>query len=104
MHLSERLRASKLGRVAIEAGYYSKPVICSNRGGLPEIIVNGKTGFVFDPDLKNDLADKIEKFIKLSSKEKLAMGLNARERVLKVFNVETMVNKIKKIYEIELGL
>jgi len=94
--------AEPFGRVAIEAGYYSKPVICSNRGGLPEIIVNGKTGLIFNPDRQNDLAEKIELFLNLSSKEKLAMGLNARERVLKTFNVETMVNKIKKIYEEEL--
>jgi glycosyltransferase involved in cell wall biosynthesis len=88
--------------VAIEAGYYGKPVICSNRGGLPEIIVNGKTGLVFNPDKKNDLSAKVLQFLELSSKEKLAMGLNARERVLSVFNVETMVTKIKKIYEEEL--
>ena len=96
--------AEPFGRVAIEAGYYGKPVICSNRGGLPEIIVNGKTGLVFNPDKKNDLSAKVLQFLDLSSKEKLAMGLNARERVLSVFNVETMVTKIKKIYEEELDL
>jgi glycosyltransferase involved in cell wall biosynthesis len=94
--------AEPFGRVAIEAGYYGKPVICSNRGGLPEIVVNGKTGFVFNPDKLNDLADKVEQFLNLSQKEKLAMGLKGQERVLKLFNVETMIHKIKKIYEEEL--
>jgi len=94
--------AEPFGRVAIEAGAYGKPVLCSNRGGLPEIIVNGKTGLVFNPDKPNDLAHQLDFFLKLSKQDQLKMGQAGRERVLKVFNVETMVNKIKKIYEEEL--
>jgi glycosyltransferase involved in cell wall biosynthesis len=94
--------AEPFGRVAIEAGYYGKSVICSNRGGLPEIVMNGKTGFVFNPEKKNDLVNKVEQFLNLTKKVKDQMGANARNRVLKVFNIETMVNKIKKIYEEEL--
>ena len=27
---------------------YSKPIIASNRGALPEIIIDGENGFLFD--------------------------------------------------------
>ena len=51
------------GRVIIEAYSYGKPVIGSNRGGIPELIEDGKTGFIFDPDKNEDLKSKITLFI-----------------------------------------
>lgn len=38
------------GRTIIEAYAHGVPVIGSNRGGIPEIIDVGKTGYIFDPD------------------------------------------------------
>jgi glycosyltransferase involved in cell wall biosynthesis len=43
------------GRVIIEAFSYGIPVVCSNRGGMPEIVDHQKTGFLFDPDQKYGL-------------------------------------------------
>jgi len=51
------------GRVIIEAYSYGVPVIGSNRGGIPELIEDGKTGFIFDPDKNGDLESKITFFI-----------------------------------------
>lgn len=51
------------GRVIIEAYSYGIPVIGSNTGGIPELIENGKTGFIFDPDKNGDLKSKITFFI-----------------------------------------
>ena len=43
------------GRVVIEAYQYGKPVIASHRGGLPEIVIEGKTGFLYNPDHVQEL-------------------------------------------------
>jgi len=51
------------GRIIPEAYSYGIPVIGSNRGGIPELIKEGKTGFIFDPDKEEDLEEKIRKFI-----------------------------------------
>ncbi|MHB1347692.1 MAG: glycosyltransferase, partial [Candidatus Humimicrobiaceae bacterium] len=51
------------GRVIIEAYSFGVPVIGSNRGGIPELIEDGKTGFIFDPDINKDLENKINLFI-----------------------------------------
>jgi len=51
-----------LPRVILEAYSFGIPVIVSNRGGIPEAVINGKTGFIFDPEKKNDLYEKIKKF------------------------------------------
>lgn len=48
-----------LPRVIYEAYSYGVPVIGSDRGGIPEIIDEGKTGFIFDPDFKEQLKEKI---------------------------------------------
>jgi glycosyltransferase involved in cell wall biosynthesis len=46
-----------LGRVVFEAYAFGVPVVGSNRGGIPEIIEPGKTGFIFDPDSPTELSE-----------------------------------------------
>lgn len=48
-----------LGLVALEAMAAGIPAIVANRGGLPDIIVNGITGYLYDPEDPNDLAAHI---------------------------------------------
>lgn len=57
------LLRESFGRVVIEAFAHGIPVIGSDRGGIPELIEEGRTGFLFDPDLDGDLLEKAGKFI-----------------------------------------
>lgn len=50
-----------LPRTIFEAYTHGIPVIGSNRGGIPEIIHNGQTGFVFDPDHPDTLLSVVKK-------------------------------------------
>ena len=43
----------------IESQMYGTPVIGSNMGGIPELIQNGKTGFLFQAANADELAEKI---------------------------------------------
>lgn len=52
-----------LGRIVLEAYAYGVPVIGSNRGGIPEIIDSGSTGFVFNPECEESLLEIIKKFL-----------------------------------------
>ena len=49
------------GRVVIESILHSKPVIASNVGGIPELLINNKQ-FVFRPKVK-ELRTLIQKII-----------------------------------------
>jgi glycosyltransferase involved in cell wall biosynthesis len=51
------------GRVAIEAMAWRRPVIVSDRGGLPEIVKHGRTGLIFDADRPADLARKLDELL-----------------------------------------
>jgi glycosyltransferase involved in cell wall biosynthesis len=51
-----------LPRVLYEAFSHGVPVIGSDRGGIPEIVDVGKTGFIFNPDFEEQLKEKINIF------------------------------------------
>ena len=50
-------------RTLIESYSWGIPVLASNRGGIPEQVIEGKTGFIFDPDKEGDFEEKLEKII-----------------------------------------
>ena len=64
--------------VVLEAMSHGKPVIASNIGGLPELVLHGQTGLLFEP---NDVDALAECMKSLLTEEELAvdMGYNALE-------------------------
>ena len=53
----------------IEAFALGKPVIGANIGGIPELIINGQNGFLFEPGNISDLKYKIMKALELNNSE-----------------------------------
>ncbi len=85
------------GMVTLEAYSYGVPVIGSKRGGIPELIEDGKTGFLFEPDNPGELAQVMQRFVE---RPQLAreLGANAREHAIENFSVERMVNDYVDVY------
>lgn len=52
-----------LGNVAIEALAVGTTVLCSDAGGLPEIVTDQKTGYIFKREDPDDLVEKFEDII-----------------------------------------
>ena len=52
-----------LGRTVFEAYAYGIPVIGASRGGIPELIEEGRTGFLFDPDKAEELVALLNRFL-----------------------------------------
>ena len=48
------------GRVVVEAYAHGVPVIAAQRGGLPEIVDEGETGWTYDPDEDRALRERIK--------------------------------------------
>lgn len=91
-------RAEAFGRVTAEAMMSGLPVIGSNSGGTPELIINGRNGFLFDPGNINDLADKMEFFIKHQEMIK-SIGKEAQKYASEHFSIELCAQKIFDLYK-----
>jgi len=53
-------RTEAMGRVLLEAMSSGKPVIGARVGGIPEVIEEGKNGFLFDRENTEDLVEKLD--------------------------------------------
>jgi len=84
------------GLAALEAMASHVPVLSSNAGGLPEVNVDGKTGFLFNI---GDVETAVAKGIELLSNEKLLNQLKqqAYEHALK-FDISNIVPIYEKLY------
>ncbi|KAA0019346.1 glycosyltransferase family 4 protein [Salinicola corii] len=85
------------GLVVLEAYRNATPVICSNRGALPELVSHGDTGFVFDfDDFPASLSTAMAAFDRC---DRQAMGRRCRERYERDFSPVSMNTELLKLYQ-----
>lgn len=86
-----------LSMTLLEAMASSLPVVATNVGGNPEVVLESKTGFLVPPRTPQAISEKIR--ILLDDMELAhAMGRAGRERVLNHFNIESTARKYEEIY------
>ncbi len=83
----------------IEAYALGKPVIGSRIGGIPEIVKDPDTGFLFEPGNPDDLIRVISRASAVNSEDYLKMAENARNIASEKFSSESHYNKLLSIYE-----
>jgi glycosyltransferase involved in cell wall biosynthesis len=76
-----------LGNVLLESMSCATPVICSDVGGMPEVVVHGRTGFVVPPNDPSALGAHIAELAGNPSL-RVDMGRRAREHVIESFTWE----------------
>ena len=83
--------------VLLEAGLSGVPALAARVGGVPEIVADGQTGWLFE-------ADKVEPAAQILSRLMAAheilqcAGQAARERVLREFSSSKMVAEYRLLY------
>ena len=84
--------------VILEAMLLGKAVICSNIGGLPDIVDDGVTGLLAEPGDKNDLSEKIRK---LWNEPELCrkMGAAGRAKALREYSKQKHYERLIAIYD-----
>jgi glycosyltransferase involved in cell wall biosynthesis len=90
-------RMEAFGLVIVEAMFHRLPVIATNVGGMKEIVVNEKTGFLVPKLSPDKLAKKIEYLI-LNPKVLLEMGSEGRKRAIENYSAEGYVTKVRSVY------
>ena len=80
----------------LEAMAAKLPVIVTRVGAVPEIIEDGISGYIVEPRNSDQIAERV---ITLLDNEPRAieMGIQAHQRVLFAFNIETTVHQIEKL-------
>ncbi|MBI2632593.1 glycosyltransferase family 4 protein [Candidatus Pacearchaeota archaeon] len=83
-------------QVLVEAMALGKVVIASNNRGNSDIIINGKNGFLFKNNNFKDLADKINKILKMK-REKLIKVKKEAKKTAKQFSWNIIIDKILRV-------
>ncbi len=93
-----RLDSESFGVAAVEAGACELPCIVSNVGGLPEVIIDSKTGIVVPKEDPQELANAI-KYLLENRSVGISMGIAARENVTEKYDWEKNVKTMTNYYE-----
>lgn len=82
----------------IEAYSNGRPVIASRVGGIPEIVIDNSTGFLFEMGNIDQISQKINIALQLTGDEYFTMSRNAREFADKNFSEEEHYINLINIY------
>lgn len=82
----------------IEAMASSKPVVATNIGGLPEIVVPDKTGYLVEPQNAEALAVKLM-FLLKDKTLRNRMGQAGRKVIEEKYSLQTMIDNYQNLYE-----
>src|SRR5262249_37925675 len=91
-------RSEPFGIVLIEALGCKKPVIATTVGGIPEIIENGKSGILVEPDNPEALAAALTSVLQNESL-RLAMACAGNARVREKFSTENTGSSYEALFD-----
>ncbi len=91
------------GMTVLEAAACGVATVGSRMGAIPELVHEGKTGLLFDPQDPGDLADKVE-WAWAHPVSMNEMGAEARRRYLRNYSSEPGYQALTKLYGTVLGL
>ncbi len=83
----------------VEAMLARLTCIATNVGGPVEIVNNSITGFLINPNDKEDLQKHMLHVLNLTTKQRDDLGIQARKEVLRRFTPQIYVDKLLAIYE-----
>lgn len=89
------ISATQSGIVQI-AYSFEKPVIATRVGGLPDVVVDGKTGYIIEPEDTNAIVEAVKKYYDIADKDKFTCEIHNHNRL---FSWEHMNDVIEDLYE-----
>jgi len=90
-------RLEGFGYAVAEAMACGRPVVCGSRSSLPELIDDGKGGFLCDTENVNSFVEKIRHLSETPGLAE-AMGAYNREKAERLFSAATMATTYAELY------
>jgi len=87
--------------VVLEAMACARPVVATKVGGVPELVIDGKTGILVPPKQPEAIA-KAVLYLLNHPKEAMEMGLRGRQRVIDHFDLTICAYRHEEIYNMVL--
>jgi glycosyltransferase involved in cell wall biosynthesis len=81
----------------LESMSHGIPVVATNVGGNPEVVVDGRTGYLVPPKNAHSLADRIVHLLR-DPGLRLRMGEEGRQRVERDFQLRDVANRYLDLY------
>jgi glycosyltransferase involved in cell wall biosynthesis len=91
-------RSEGFSNALLEAMAAGRPAVATRVGGNAEAIVQGKTGFLVEPEDREGLADQICRLLQTPEQAE-AMGRAAQEAVKTKFSMENMIEGVVGVYD-----
>src|SRR5262249_39675633 len=91
-----------LGMALLEAAATGLPVIGSRVGGIPECILEGRTGFVVPERDEAALAERMGELLEDTVKRR-QMGMEGRALVERRFDIQRQTEPLENLYDSLLG-
>ena len=81
----------------LESMSHGIPVVATNVGGNPEVVLDGRTGYLVPPKNAHSLADRIVQLLR-DPDLRLRMGEEGRRRVERDFQLRDVANRYLDLY------
>ena len=82
------------GLVNLEAMQWGLPIISSNEGAIPEVVLNGTTGYIVDPKDYAQIADHVLRLIN-DDQLRTRMGRAGREAYERSYTIESYEKRLQ---------
>lgn len=84
-------------RTLLEAASMARPIVTTNVAGCNNVVKDNYNGFLCNLKDIQDLADKMERMIKLPPEKRRSFGLKGRELVEMVYNETVVISKYREL-------
>lgn len=88
--------------VLIEAMSSGKPVVATAVGGVVDLVEDGVTGLLVEPESERELTDGIAALLSDKARRKM-LGRKGREAVYPAYDIETLVKRMDDVYAASLN-
>jgi glycosyltransferase involved in cell wall biosynthesis len=87
-----------MSNALLEAAATALPIVATNIGGNPEVVLDGVSGYLVPPSEPAALTEAMGRLLGIPKEQRLGMGLAGRAHVVQNFDLERVVDRWEALY------